>query len=158
MPVNTGQASELLKLPKLVSFLKNHMSNVTLFGHTISLYRLLAAAFIGTVAVLCATTVGEFAVSVHNRYSVYPVGTDTNMYGNSAIGQMLVCLAGGLCIAHLLRARKDGPFITLAFVLFFVLALLSAQVKSFIPKDWCRYELTMYSCDSQIDYNLNIKP
>lgn len=82
------------------------MSNVTLFGHTISLYRLLAAA---------------------------------------------------LCIAHLLRVRKDGPFITLAFALFFVLALLSAQVKSFIPEDWCRYELTMYPCESQIDYNLNIK-
>lgn len=74
------------------------MSNVTLFWHAIPVYRLLAAAVIGVIAVLCATTIGEFAVSVHNRYSVYPVGTDTNMYANSAIGQGIVCLLAAVVI------------------------------------------------------------
>lgn len=96
-------------------------------------------------------------MSVHNRYSVYPVGTDTNMYANSTIGQMLVCLAAALSMAYLLWAKKDGIFIAIAFVTLFTLVPLSAQVKSFIPEDWCRYELTMYPCESQIDYNLNIK-
>lgn len=133
------------------------MSKIVLFGEHISWRRIIAVFAIGLAAVLSATTVGEFAVSVHNRYSVYPAGTDTNMYGNSAIGQMLVCLAAAIIIGYLLRKKFDVGVVSIALVLFIIFAVLSSQIHSFVPEDWCRYELTMYRCADQINYNLNIK-
>lgn len=126
-------------------------SGITLFGEQISWYRIIGILVIGSIAVLAASTVGEFAVSVHNRYSVFPPGTDTNMYGNSLIGQMVVCLLAAVLMGYLLRKKIDVGLVSIAVVLFFVLGGLSSQVRSFIPEDWCRYELTMYRCQDQID-------
>lgn len=131
--------------------------NILIFGEHISWYRIVGMVVIGAIAVLTASTVGEFAVSAHNRYSVYPAGTDTNMYGNSAIGQGLTCLLAAGAIAYLLRKRIDVGAVALAFVLCLLLVGFSSQVSSFIPEDWCKYELTMYRCADQLNPAMNIK-
>ncbi len=119
---------------------------ILLFGEYVSVLRIGLAVCVALCAILIASTIGEFVVSVDNRYSVYPVGTDTNMYGNSAIGQGWVCLLAASYIAYLLVKKLNTRAIFIAIFLFFILGALSAQFPSFIPEDWCRYELTMYSC------------
>ncbi|MBP9686461.1 MAG: hypothetical protein KBD66_01515 [Candidatus Doudnabacteria bacterium] len=134
------------------------MSNVHFFGQTISWGRAWVVVVIGAVTVLCATTVGEFAVSVHNRYSVYPVGTDTNMYANSGIGQGVVCLVAAVAIGYVMRKRLDKKLIAIAAILFFVFMIASSHVQSFVPVGWCRYELTMYSCDDGLGHGGSLRP
>ena len=133
------------------------MATLVLFGEQITWRRVIAVVAIAATAILFAKTVGELAVSVDNRYSVYPVGTDTNMYANSAIGQGIVCLLAAVAIGYILRRRFDEKLVAIAGVLFFVFMVASSQIQSFIPVDWCRYELTMHSCGDGLGYGSSVR-
>lgn len=92
-------------------------------------------------------TFAEFIIALHNRYSVYPAGTDTNMYGNAFALQILLAaglgLLVGLRIPFSLAYRSAGVICTMV-----ALVVVSNFVPSFLPPEWCKYELTLYSCDN----------
>ena len=101
---------------------------------------------LGVVCVLGASTVGEFLIALHNRYSVYPVGTDTNMYGNSGAVSIVFCAFVVALIIFLLYRKFDVKAVILFIVGFLVIGGFGARVPSFVPEEWCKYELTIYPC------------
>lgn len=102
------------------------------------------------LGVFGASTVGEFLVALDNRYSVYPVGTDTNMYGNSVAVSIVFCALTVSLIILLLYRKFDAKAVILFIVGLFVVGGLSAQVASFVPEKWCESELTLYPCSDAL--------
>lgn len=87
--------------------------------------RLIAAIVIFVGGVVLANTVGEFIVALHNRYSVYPVGMETNMYGDSYAVAMLFCLVTAVLSVWVLSKKIDAVGIAIVFgVVFFLQGFL----------------------------------
>lgn len=131
------------------------MKTLKFFGWETSVGRLIAVIVIFVGGVVLANTVGEFIVALHNRYSVYPVGMDTNMYGYSFAVAMLFCLVMAVLSVWVLSKKMDAMGITIVFgVVFFAGIPIGIEIiPSFIPETWCKYELTIYPCsDASPDF------
>lgn len=124
------------------------MKSLKFIGWGASVGRLIASMVIFVGGVVLANTVGEFIVALHNRYSVYPVGTDTNMYGNSFAVAMLFCLVMTVLSVRVLCKKIDAVGIAVVFGLVFFAGMLIGRetIPSFVPESWCKYELTIYPC------------
>lgn len=99
------------------------------------------------VLAIFAPTLAELLVAFHNRISVYPYGTDTNMFANSiAVRVTLLTLLAGIAAYFLPVVRMKKVLLFLCFVVILNLGV-PALIPSFIPSDWCKYELTIYPCE-----------
>lgn len=107
---------------------------------------LIAIILVFVVTAVFATTVGEFVVALHNRYSVYPSGWDTDMYGNSLAVSWGVCLLGAYAVSWLFTKEHNFKMLIVLVVSFFILASVSSNFPNFLPSDWCKYELSIYPC------------
>lgn len=99
------------------------------------------------VCLVLIPTLSEFIIALHNHYSVYPAGTDTNMYGNAFLLQIILGAGLGLLVGLRL---PFGAAYRAAGVICTVVALIVMPnvIPSFLPVEWCKYELTLYSCDN----------
>lgn len=157
----------------------------------------LLSALIIVFALCFISSIAEFIVAVQNRYSVYPVGYDSNMTSKSIGLEGVLSLGAAFLVGYIWKVVPAKWYIvTLALFLSGLVCMIDSQAQwvaipfflifaatiglsfwtkipflvpllgfcimllvrpSMIPDQWCKYELTMYPCANQINYNLNIK-
>jgi hypothetical protein len=108
------------------------------------------ALLVAGLGVVIAPTVAEFLVALVNRYRTYPVGADTDMLAHTTILQILIVSAAFIPSVFVVKSRKFLLVLSVFVLLFLVLASLS--IPSFLPEDWCKHELRIYSCESGARY------
>jgi hypothetical protein len=97
------------------------------------------------IGIVLAPTIAEFLIALHNRYSVYPAGTDTNMLANTIILQSFLAAMIAIACVHFLRIKQKLRFIILPICV--IIALVAVNfLPSYVPAKWCQYELTIYDC------------
>ncbi len=98
-------------------------------------------------------TVAEFIVAFINRYSVYPLGIDTNMLANSILLEGIFIFALTFILLRLLW-KVDWLWVIIrgfAISLIVWLTFIFVGFPSLIPQEWCRYELKIVSCQDYIN-------
>ncbi len=105
----------------------------------------LAVAAIISLAVALVPTAAEFIVALHNRYSVYPPGTDTDMLSNTILAKGILSVVVVVLCGYILGILRKRAAILLPIGVI-ILFVLSEVVPTYIPHDWCKYELRIYSC------------
>ncbi len=119
-----------------------------IFSNIPSSRRIICACAIGIFTIVFSTTIGEFVIALHNRYSTYPTGWDTNMYGNSAAVSFVFVLIMSALIVKVALKKIDRSSLITGILLFLLLGVISSRVPNLTPKSWCKYELTIYSCQT----------
>lgn len=157
----------------------------------------LLSALVIVFAIGFISSIAEFIVAVQNRYSVYPVGYDSNMTSKSIGLEGVLSLGAAFLVGYLWKIvptqwyvvvlalslsglicmiDTQAQWVVVPFFLIFAITIgLSFWAKipflvpllgfcimlllrpSMLPDRWCKYELTMYPCADQINYNLNSK-
>lgn len=112
------------------------------------IYKFLFAIAVVIISIIFLPTISEFIVALYNRYRVYPEGTDTDMYGNTIIVQV-VLLAGIMMLLskYFLKFSRVVTFVLAPFIAILIVVLIGGGVASMIPNSWCKYELKIYSCE-----------
>ncbi len=111
--------------------------------------RLYIALIILVVAVIIVPSISELLVALHNRFQVYPVGTDTSMLASTLIIEFILL---GLLITGLmhwfvgLRTIK-AVLITLVLIGLMGWLVMIYGFPSALPQSWCAQELRIYSCE-----------
>lgn len=120
--------------------------SMKILDQEVSNTRIISAIVVALFTLLTSTTIGEFLVALHNRYSIYAVGSDTNMYANSGMLTLILCFIGLFTASYILKFKFEPRTIAIFILSFFIATFVTFQVPSFVPQDWCQYELTIYPC------------
>lgn len=100
------------------------------------------------LGIVIIPTISELVIAGINRYQVYPLGTDTNMYSKiTLVGGILSLFLSVLLIWKFLKIDKLKRWVLLP-ILAFAMLWATHFVPSFVPNSWCKFELKIYSCES----------
>jgi hypothetical protein len=104
----------------------------------------IASAIFG---IIFAFTFGELVTALINRYSTYPAGTDTSMLATYFLLALLFISLAFLPAVWIVRKNKMAVLM-LGLIVLFIWWL--HVIPSFVPNSWCRYELKIYPCASDV--------
>lgn len=94
-----------------------------------------------------AFTFGELVTALINRYSTYPVGTDTSMLATYFLLALLFIALAFLPAVWVFRKNK---MVVLMLGLIVIFVWWVHVIPSFVPTSWCKYELKIYPCAGDV--------
>lgn len=121
--------------------------------NTVNLKTLRIRIYVGLITLFLATiiapTIAEFLVSLHNRFRIYPPGTDTSMLALTLMVEfILIALLTLVLLRWLVGLSWIWSVLASALISMFVgWFIFMYGFPSMLPQSWCKYELRIYSCE-----------
>lgn len=127
---------------------KTISENRLLGSLNVSRKRLVFAVLVFVLGVVFANSIAELLVALQNKYSTYPAGTDTSMLFYSLMVARIFSIFVSVWAVLTLGLKPGRPSLRV-FVVLCVFSFVVSYLKvfpSFVPRDWCKYELSIYPC------------